>query len=431
MRLPGSSAGRVGGACSPCTGRGLASRPCRQGRWWALTPPFHPYRPRLRRFATGGLFSVPLSVGFRRLPRVVETMSGASCPAVSGLSSSPEGPAVTQPARRILPRFRHRRFARVGASSIRGSARASPRGLRTRRRPGTRATPRAGPREAPARVSGGGASQGSQLPEHPHDLAEDLDVLSVDRLERGVLGLQPDAAALAEEPLHRRLVRRLVVAGERDDDLAVPRVLSTPHDDDVAVEDAGLDHRLALDAQQEVAAKVLGHRDLLLDVLLGQQRSACCDLPEERQLRQLRDGLRPFRCTLAPADELECPRLRRVSAQQSGALEVGKVRVDGGGRCKADGLADLPHGGGISVAVDIADEEAPDLALPAGQLGCGLHLTLRGSGTVPNTCSRAGYGLLRTASTDHNRKAAQKGGPKMRWRGLEPPRPVKATRPST
>src|SRR5690242_5217683 len=49
MRLPGSSAGRVGGACSPCTGRGLASRPCRQGRWWALTPPFHPYRPRLRR----------------------------------------------------------------------------------------------------------------------------------------------------------------------------------------------------------------------------------------------------------------------------------------------------------------------------------------------------------------------------------------------
>src|SRR3954470_10918875 len=67
MRLPGSSAGRVGGACSPCTGRGLASRPCRQGRWWALTPPFHPYRPRLRRSATGGLFSVPLSVGFRRL----------------------------------------------------------------------------------------------------------------------------------------------------------------------------------------------------------------------------------------------------------------------------------------------------------------------------------------------------------------------------
>src|SRR4051812_18488687 len=69
MRLPGSSAGSVGGACSPCTGRGLASRPCHQGRWWALTPPFHPYLSRLRRSATGGFLSVPLSVGFRRLPR--------------------------------------------------------------------------------------------------------------------------------------------------------------------------------------------------------------------------------------------------------------------------------------------------------------------------------------------------------------------------
>src|SRR5436190_4267696 len=37
-------------------------------RWWALTPPFHPYRRRLRRCAAGGLLSVPLSVGFRRLP---------------------------------------------------------------------------------------------------------------------------------------------------------------------------------------------------------------------------------------------------------------------------------------------------------------------------------------------------------------------------
>src|SRR6185312_14415653 len=38
-------------------------------RWWALTPPFHPYLQRLRRIAAGGLLSVPLSVGFRRLGR--------------------------------------------------------------------------------------------------------------------------------------------------------------------------------------------------------------------------------------------------------------------------------------------------------------------------------------------------------------------------
>ena len=27
----------------PCSGRGLPSRPDRSGRWWSLTPPFHPY----------------------------------------------------------------------------------------------------------------------------------------------------------------------------------------------------------------------------------------------------------------------------------------------------------------------------------------------------------------------------------------------------
>src|SRR5437763_12101571 len=36
-------------------------------RWWALTPPFHPYLRRLARSVAGGLLSVPLSVGFRRL----------------------------------------------------------------------------------------------------------------------------------------------------------------------------------------------------------------------------------------------------------------------------------------------------------------------------------------------------------------------------
>ena len=86
--------------------------------------------------------------------------------------------------------------------------------------------------------------------------------------------------------LHGRLVGRLVVAGERDDDLAVARVLRALHDDDVAVEDAGVDHRLALDAEQEVAAQRLGDREVVLDVLLGEQRPAGRDLPDERQLRR-------------------------------------------------------------------------------------------------------------------------------------------------
>ena len=79
-------------------------------------------------------------------------------------------------------------------------------------------------------------------------------MLRVDRLERLVLGLEPDAVGLAEEALAGRLVGRLVVAGERDDDVAVPRVLLPAHDDVVAVEDARVDHRVALDAQEELLA---------------------------------------------------------------------------------------------------------------------------------------------------------------------------------
>src|SRR5262249_50569737 len=108
------------------------------------------------------------------------------------------------------------------------------------------------------------------------------------------------------------------------------------------------------------------------------------------------DRLRPL---LAP-DELERSRLRRVAAQQACALEVREVRVDGGRRRQADGLTDLAHGRRIAVPVDVLDEEAPDLSLPSGQLGCRLHLTLRGSGKVANRCSTADYGLLRTASTE-------------------------------
>src|SRR5919201_634603 len=46
---------------------GVGEPPRRRGRWWALTPPFHPYLRRLARSVAGGLLSVPLSVGFRRL----------------------------------------------------------------------------------------------------------------------------------------------------------------------------------------------------------------------------------------------------------------------------------------------------------------------------------------------------------------------------
>src|SRR5207248_5335535 len=72
----------------------------------------------------------------------------------------------------------------------------------------------------------------SQRAEHSHDLAEHVDVRRVDRLVRAVLGLEADPPLLAEEALDGRLVGRLVVAYERDDDVAVAGVL-LPSDDHV------------------------------------------------------------------------------------------------------------------------------------------------------------------------------------------------------
>src|ERR671925_1441822 len=58
------------GACSPCTGRGLASRRVTTtlvGSYPTFSP--LPSASPERCFAAGGLLSVPLSVGFRRLGR--------------------------------------------------------------------------------------------------------------------------------------------------------------------------------------------------------------------------------------------------------------------------------------------------------------------------------------------------------------------------
>ena len=63
------------------------------------------------------------------------------------------------------------------------------------------------------------------------------------------------------------------------------------------------------------------------------------------------------------ADQLERARLRRVAAQQPGPLEVREMRVDGRRRREPDRFADLADGRRVAVAVDVVDEEAPDLLL--------------------------------------------------------------------
>src|SRR5438270_679108 len=76
-------------------------------RWWALTPPFHPYLRHLRRYAVGGLLSVPLSVGFRRLGS--PQRPALRCPDFPRATRARGHPACrTDCSRAALARFRGR-----------------------------------------------------------------------------------------------------------------------------------------------------------------------------------------------------------------------------------------------------------------------------------------------------------------------------------
>jgi hypothetical protein len=97
-------------------------------RWWALTPPFHPYLRRLRRVFRRG--RSPLCATFRRLSP--PGVSPASCPVVSGLSSSPGGPAVTRPASAIVALLHAARRKRSISSPARLLLRTSCTRARTR-----------------------------------------------------------------------------------------------------------------------------------------------------------------------------------------------------------------------------------------------------------------------------------------------------------
>src|SRR5690606_29372172 len=92
----------------------------------------------------------------------------------------------------------------------------------------------------------------SVAPDEPDQSALDLDPVRPEdpRLVGGIGRLERDRGALAAEALQRCLL----VVDERHDDVARIGGLRVADDDRVAIEDAGLDHRVALDLEREVFA---------------------------------------------------------------------------------------------------------------------------------------------------------------------------------
>jgi hypothetical protein len=105
-----------------------------------------------------------------------------------------------------------------------------------------------------------------------------------------------------------------------------------------------------------------GDLDVLLHVLLRDDRLARSDLADERQARGTHRALG------ALDEHLDGPRLGRIALQHAERLELGEVRVNRRGRMQTDGLADLTHRRRVAVLGQIAADVVEDLALPLGQV---------------------------------------------------------------
>jgi NAD(P)-dependent dehydrogenase (short-subunit alcohol dehydrogenase family) len=209
--------------------------------------------------------------------------------------------------------------------------------------------------------SAAGPEGASDFSKHADDAAEHAGLSAEDRLHRLVLGLQPDVVGFAVDPLDRRLL-----ADQGDDDFAVTGVVARPHDDVVAFEDAGVLHAFAADLQDVVAvlaADHVGDLDVLLDVLLGEDRRPGGHLADQRQTAS--GANRPLRLV---EEQLDRPRFGRVAAQQPDLLQVRQVRVHGRGRVQPHRFADLAHGRRVAGLGRVLADEVEDLLLPFGQV---------------------------------------------------------------
>ena len=149
-------------------------------------------------------------------------------------------------------------------------------------------------------------------------------------------------------------------------DVTLLRVGLLADHDEVALDDAGVDHRVALDPQHEQragAGEVLGQRVELLDVLLGQDTGAGGHVADQGHVAD-RPGVHDHLGRRVVAD-LDGPGLGRVAAQVALALEHGQVGVDGRGGGEADRLADLAHRRRVAAVADRLGDAVEDL-LPLG-----------------------------------------------------------------
>src|SRR5579875_1648940 len=160
----------------------------------------------------------------------------------------------------------------------------------------------------------------AQAADEGHGLPEDGDVAREDGGHGRVLRLQPNVVLLAEEPLDRGLLPE-----QGHHDVAVVGRRLRADDEVVAFIDARLDHAVAPDPQDEgpvLPDEVAGEREDVLHVLLGEQRLARGNAPEDGHVDDTLRGM--ARLVL---EELDRPGLARIPPDEPLLLQRGQVAV--------------------------------------------------------------------------------------------------------
>ena len=344
-------------------------------RWWALTPPFHPYLRRLRREARRSAVSF-----LCHFPSAFAAwVAPASCPAVSGLSSSPK-PAVTRPASRIVAASVPNRPPRAGTSGTPGHVIMPPR-VQDELAADEALEARAAEQRlelllerAVERRDRAHSSRNT-----PVTRPRICTCVRVDRLERVVLRLQAHASASrgrSASPSPRPPTRRRRRARRRSRRSARPARAAPRRCRRRGCRRSIIDSPFTRRRKSPRSVSGTARWSSTFCSASSGPPAAIC--PTSGSLATVAAGasLRS-RPTSSSARGLVGSRL-----QQTGALEVREVCVHGRGRCEADGLADLPHRRRVAVLVDVVDEEVPDLLLSSRQ-----HLRLQGW-LVERTCVR-------------------------------------------
>ncbi len=211
-------------------------------------------------------------------------------------------------------------------------------------------------------------------PSAPHQSAVqplDREVAGFVHLDRRVVGIarqQVDAAPVALEHLHRH---RVIHA--RDDDLAVAGFRRLSHGDQVAVQDAGIDHRIADDAQQVIRngfEQRAVDAEVPLDVGLDEDRRTRRDPADQRQAQGLR-------VRLTGTDQPDPARGARRQFDQALRFQRAQVLGRGVGRGESERVLDLAHARRIAVAREVVADETQDAELGgSGGHGCtSVHLS--------------------------------------------------------